>query len=31
MKAIQISGERQMDIVNVEEQALQANEVMLRL
>ena len=31
MKAIQISGERQMDIVNVEQQALKANEVLLRL
>ena len=31
MKAIQISGERQMNIVNVEEQELKANEVLLRL
>ena len=31
MKAIQISGERQMQVVNVEEQALQAGEVLLRL
>ena len=31
MKAIQISGERQMNVVNVEEQALQAGEVLLRL
>ena len=31
MKAIQISGERQMEIVSVAEQALQANEVLLRL
>ena len=31
MKAIQISGERQMDIVNVEQQDLKANEVLLRL
>ena len=31
MKAIQISGERQMEIVSVAEQALKANEVLLRL
>lgn len=31
MKAIQISGERQMQVVNVEEQVLQANQVLLRL
>ena len=31
MKAIQISGECQMNVVNVEEQALQAGEVLLRL
>ena len=31
MKAIQISGERQMQVVNVEKQALQAGEVLLRL
>ena len=31
MKAIQISGERQMEIVNIAEQELKANEVLLRL
>jgi len=31
MKAIQISGERQMEIVSVAEQELKANEVLLRL
>ena len=31
MKAIQISGERQMNVVNVEEQELHAGEVLLRL
>ena len=31
MKAIQISGERQMEIVDVAEQELKANEVLLRL
>ncbi len=31
MKAIQISGERQMEIVNIEEQQMQPNEVLLRL
>ena len=31
MKAIQISGERQMEIVSVAEQQLKANEVLLRL
>ena len=31
MKAIQISGERQMEIVSVAEQELQPNEVLLRL
>ena len=31
MKAIQISGERQMQVVNVEEQELKAGEVLLRL
>ena len=31
MKAIQISGERQMQVVNVEEQELKASEVLLRL
>ena len=31
MKAIQISGERQMEIVNVAEQEMKADEVMLRL
>ena len=31
MKAIQITGERQMEIVNVAEQELKADEVLLRL
>ena len=31
MKAIQISGERQMEIVSVAEQELKADEVLLRL
>ena len=31
MKAIQIQAERQMAVVEVAEQALQANEVLLRL